>query len=792
MTWRAAVLGLAVGLAVASLTYLNDVVARQAQLIGHFFPLGVVGLLLIVAIVLNPVLARLGWAMRGGELAVAAAVAFAACGWPGAGFYRAASTIVVMPRHWEKVEPGWQAQHALSYVPHGDPALAEGHVRDWPRLLAALGPSADGGGSGGGGGGGAAWYAAMDPAAQRLADALREAAAAGDVPTPGDRRAVLGALNRLIVSGFGTGDARDGASPIEARWASRRLLQEAFPDALTPPPRGEPVLLPADRPDALASFAAGGADTVPWSAWRPVVTTWAPVALGLAVCAFCLSLIVHPQWSRHELLAYPIARFVDAIAGAGERGEGAGEGAGRPLLASPGFWVALAAAGGIHLLNGMSGWVDGLPSIPLRFDFTALHVLFPQAAGLHELTAYTRPTLLLSVVGFSFFLSGTVSLSLGMSQLLYVILAAWLLSRGVSLSGVYGEPTSGGLLRFGAYLAFAGAILYLGRRFYAAVGRQAVGLGVAAPAPGYAVWAARGLAVAAAASVGLLMRTGLGWDLSLLLVLMVLLTVLVLSRVVAETGAFFLQPSWLPFTVLASLVGPDALGPTGFVLFALGSILLIGDPRETLMPFLVNAWRIADRPGGSPPGRVAPVAGVMVLLAFLVAGVVTLSLQHRWGVIGIDRWTNRLLPSLPFDVLSRQLAEMAQRGTLAEATAGGPGLSWSLLAASPGAWGWVALGAVLVVAAAAARLRLPWWPLHPVIFVVWGTWPMTVLAASFLVGYVVKQAVLRLGGATAYRAATPIMVGLVAGELLGALVWACVGLASFLATGVAPPRYTLF
>ncbi|MFP3786649.1 DUF6784 domain-containing protein, partial [Burkholderia sp. SIMBA_024] len=86
-----------------------------------------------------------------------------------------------------------------------------------------------------------------------------------------------------------------------------------------------------------------------------------------------------------------------------------------------------------------------------------------------------------------------------------------------------------------------------------------------------------------------------------------------------------------------------------------------------------------------------------------------------------------------------------------------------------------------------ARLRLPWWPIHPVLFLVWGSYPAAMFAVSILLGWVLKLAVVRVGGARALKAVTPIMVGVIVGELLATLLWLSMGAASFYVTGETPP-----
>lgn len=98
----------------------------------------------------------------------------------------------------------------------------------------------------------------------------------------------------------------------------------------------------------------------------------------------------------------------------------------------------------------------------------------------------------------------------------------------------------------------------------------------------------------------------------------------------------------------------------------------------------------------------------------------------------------------------------------------------------------------LVIICAAARPRLAWWPLHPVIFLVWGTTPLARFGFSFLLGWSIKAAVVRVAGARGYKAAVPIVCGLIAGELVAALALMIVGAAYYARTGLMPAHYWIF
>jgi hypothetical protein len=67
-----------------------------------------------------------------------------------------------------------------------------------------------------------------------------------------------------------------------------------------------------------------------------------------------------------------------------------------------------------------------------------------------------------------------------------------------------------------------------------------------------------------------------------------------------------------------------------------------------------------------------------------------------------------------------------------------------------------------------------------------------VFGPSFLLGWVIKSAVVGTSGARGYHAVKPLMVGIIAAELLSGLGWMVVGAVYFFTTGKTPPTYWIF
>jgi hypothetical protein len=810
MSVRALALGSILALAITLSAYFNDWLIGQTQLIGNHLPISVLGVAVFLVLAVGPALSlvRLRWGFSGAEVALIAALGLLGCGWSGSNFFRVFTHAVVMPAHWVKTKASWQSQNVMSYVPGGSAELAQGQVLDWKVLAQRLVAERDAG-DGGKRRPASQLWSMLSPSAQRsfsagLAtelDASRIAELTSALNAALHRAELYdaGAFQGVTLPGPVAPLLKRAATSLDEReivLRNRWLLARALPDLILPPPPGQGALFDGGRADPFAvdTLLQGRSRTaqltitqLPWRMWWPTLRLWGGSALCLALASLSLAFIVHPQWSKRELLPYPIARFLSE---ASER---------KPALRLPEvarsrlFWLGAGLLFSLHVLNGLHAWFDWVPEMPRKYDFGALQELLPNVRRVAGAWGFFYPTFYPSVIAFSFFMATQVSFSLGVSQLLYFALGAVMLSYGSQLETGSLEAKASNLMRFGSFLGVALMIAYTGRNYYGNVlksmwgGRRALGT------PVYAPWAGRACLVSIVAAVLIVRSAGLSVWLSAAFVALELLVFVVVTRIVCETGAFFVQTAWSPVGVISALTGFQALGPTAYIVLALASVVLFIDQRELYMPFISNALKLVDREDGPSPARSAPWFVAVVLVSMVLAGGVTLFLQYNHSLVQIgNTWGKDELPTYAFDALAHATSVSAAAGTLGNATATHGLASLGLLHPDRGAFSWAVLGLVLALGTAFARLRLPWWPVHPVAFLVWGTYPIFCFGPSFLVGWLVKWGVTSSTGARGYRALRPLMIGVIAGELLAGLMWMVVGAGYYFFTGRTPAAYTIF
>jgi hypothetical protein len=510
------------------------------------------------------------------------------------------------------------------------------------------------------------------------------------------------------------------------------------------------------------------------------------VAAAFGGLLICIGLIVHDQWSRRELLSYPLAQFTSDLMNADSQFGRAG------LLSNRLFQMGLLGVLAIHGINGLHAWQPSLPSIPLQLDFRPLLQLFPYARRVPMHDGLFYPFIYFSVIAFAFYLHAKVSFSLGFGLVVFVIFQTILLRNG--LPTPYGERDPGvrTMLIFGCWSAAAVMLLVLGRHYYLSLGKRAIGLGSGDQVPGVAVIATRCAGLLAVLLVTwLVVYAGIDWWLAAMFLAVTVMGHLILARIGAETGVFFLLLGWSPLVVLTGLLGETLFGPSLLIALFLARSVMNSGARASLLPFVVNGLKIAELPMGRRVGRVGPWLVVSLLLSLVVAGGATIWVQYNTGPDFEDPWTTRGQSSTPLDQATRAVHRLSATDQLSDVTTAS---AWQRLGMIDPQWsavGFAALGFALYTLTAVGRLRISWFPLHPVLFLYWGTYSSHRFGFSLLIGWLIKVLTVRLGGARTHEKLRPLMVGLIAGELLAIVGWSLVGLVYYLLTGLRPAVYPI-
>jgi len=242
---------------------------------------------------------------------------------------------------------------------------------------------------------------------------------------------------------------------------------------------------------------------------------------------------------------------------------------------------------------------------------------------------------------------------------------------------------------------------------------------------------------------------------------------LVLTRVVAESGLIFVQSNVIPYDLLAGLFPPAWLSGFTLTSMAMQKGVHMFDLREIFMPYLANGVRAANQ---------ARVSMKKVMLVFAVTAVVAVAASafgkivtsYKYGGVNLDLGANITFPASFF-------------GSLADFQKNPPTFEYLKIGDRrifPVNGAHVIVGGVLAAGMLVMRATFLWWPFHPFGLVMCGTWAMDMFWFSFFLGWLIKVFFMNFLGASTYRRFVPLFLGLAVGESLIAAFWALLGLAT--------------
>ena len=482
--------------------------------------------------------------------------------------------------------------------------------------------------------------------------------------------------------------------------------------------------------------------SIPWGAWLVPLAWWAAfVGAGLFAC-LCLVAIFRRQWMEHERLAYPLAGMTMELI------RGADDGHPLPRFARSGlFWAGFVPPFALLGWNCVCYFHPGLPPVPDELP--------PLVMGSHcppiPLVFYWP------MLCIAFFLRREVALSIWVFVLLAAIEEGLFSRVGFSLRGAPGvryfdvaEPALA-WQGYGAMVVMVALNLWVARRHLAGVARAAWRPGAAASEPGGAELlsprtALLGLLVALAFMAAWLTRLGLRPGTAVLFLAAGFVGFLALTRLVVEGGLVFIRPPLTPQSATAALLGNSAMGAPQLAALGL-TMAWVADPINAFMPAAANAAKVGH--AARARGRDLVVAmclavgvGLVVTLAF------TLWLCYHRGASTTGAWLFRTAPRIPGEYI-------------ADAIRSKPGVEWPKLA-------WGAAGGAEMAALTALYYRVSWWPLHPLGLVAGAVFKVRWSFLPVFLGWLCKEAVMRLGGPAAFARAKLFFLGAMAGWFAGA------------------------
>lgn len=565
----------------------------------------------------------------------------------------------------------------------------------------------------------------------------------------------------------------------EPGWA---LFQPALPSWLGP-----------DDPRAVKTFFQGGDGTVPWGAWLIPMLAWSSLLVALFWVMLCINALMRRQWIDHERLTFPLAAIPLALTEetAGDRLRTSADPQARRLLRQPLFWLGVALPLLLQAPSAIHKYIPQVFELPLR-DVTLVDadtLLAPPWKGLGRIEVHV----IFWLIGIAYLLPKELALSAWVFyfiRLLENVAAVWWGTSGEAPS-VYSNDFPA-LFAQGAGAAFAltGITLWTARRHLLGAFRTALGLGR------WDGWL-RSLAIRDVRSSGardpdsfptpalddrgefLSYRTAFAgallgivfiltwfclagmrvWVAVLFLSLM-LSYFFIFARIRAETGLgmhVVLWPKMLDEVVI-TVVGAQSMRLTEVTALYALRWLYFGSATGSVMACQLEGFKLADT--GGLRGR--RVGGALAL-----AATVTVPLAFAWTLKSYYSTGFEALPigQRSTSMVGSQIYWSYQNLVATQTTATGP--EWGGILA-------IGAGALVTLTLSILRMKLLWFPLHPVGYLAANSWGMHINWLSFFLGWLFNVLIIRYGGLAVYRRLLPLFLGLILGDMLHEGLWGMV------------------
>ncbi|MFO7957836.1 MAG: DUF6785 family protein [Candidatus Brocadiia bacterium] len=475
-------------------------------------------------------------------------------------------------------------------------------------------------------------------------------------------------------------------------------------------------------------------EPLPWGPWLRPLLLWGVYLMAVWAMLTAIMSFLRKQWVEYEHLSFPIAQIPEELC----------EAAGRPrrgpsIFDSRMFWLGLGGSFLLYSLWGIAFYAVGHQG---RFRIAQDIALAP---------GYNlRVRLDLVVVGLIFLIPNRIAFSVWSLALLSWFARSLIAARGLGMQEnmPYGGPPETQHMVIGALVVFTISGLYYARRHLARAFRCALGTGEEGydrNEPTSYRTALLTMLVALVVMVVWLGYSGLRLPYALVFVLFFIIVYYAMARIIAQVGLPSASAPVVPASYVGSLFGTANLGPQQ--VGALAHQFWNADLRNTPAVSTMHGMRLADRRYGLFAAML-----LSILIAYVTASITVIATSYRAGASSLSAWFIINSSRVPWWWMTSKLSQNQGLNLI--------GLGWS-------GFGAVAMGCLI-----AAQRAFFWWPLHPVAFLIANTHMVINFWFSIFFAWMLKVAIVRLGGHRAYRKARRLFIGAVLGGFAAGGLWA--------------------
>jgi len=490
-------------------------------------------------------------------------------------------------------------------------------------------------------------------------------------------------------------------------------------------------------------------------AWARPLLSWGVFVFALYATSICVMAIFRKQWVEDERIQFPLVQLPLELASEPKRqGERV-----PPFFKNPLLWIGFAAPFLFAALNGLATHYPVMEGARPKLVWTA-RALGDMWSVQFRISWQT--------LGLAYLLSADVSLCvwlLGLLGSFYGGVSSFVGFKSIEKLSGYGASRAPDLGHFGmgAMIALVLLRLWIGRRRLAEVLRKALLIDSRVDdsrEPMSYFTAFWGAALGVAVMFAWLMLSGMSAGIALLILFAAFVGFIGLTRVIAESGVPVSIVPLISSDFVVSGVGTSSIGRESMAALS-WTYVWNSDVRTFVMCSAAHGMRAASpeaKEAASRPSSCRGLFGAMMLaalVAFVVAGALTMYFMYDNGATNLANWFFVAGPKRPFEVITGLIREQPR-------------------AADTRGWIATGVGAAAMCLFTAARHRFVWWPLNPIglpIAVV--SWTHAIWFSIFL-SWLIKNRVLKYGGPKLYLRLRPLFLGLVLGEYSAAAFWIAV------------------